>query len=180
MTRIYAILFLIVLAFGASGQKLLVENKKGKKRKISIGSIVTVTTASDSSTADLFHYVDSIKSNTSYWCKQGCYTLVDIDATTGVIYIQRPDGVVRTYQIAEIKSINFVPTKQVNRIKSKLLLVAIASTSIFILQTTRIAKIDPFQDKLMLSIGALALIGYDVLNLKKSKVRQYKLIGITN
>jgi len=161
------------------GQKLLVENKKGKIKKIPIGKVMTITTFSDSSNSDPFNYKAQINSDTSYWCLTGCYKFAAIDTISATIQIRRSDSLILTYKIRDVKSINYVRAKRPDRVRARRISLATFGSIILIGRTITIGSDESFSEKLRFYIVGTAMIGYSLLD-RRNESRKYKLLGFAN
>ena len=177
MIRVFVILLIMIPSFGATGQRLLVEDHKGRQKKIPVGRIVTVAASSDSLNSQPFHYIDPSDTSAA-WCARGCYTLLAIDTISNRMKIERIDGVILDYKIADVESVWFVRAKHPGRVKAMKITLAVLG-SVLIGQTIATTDGAPTDTQLGYYALGTALIGYSLLN-KRNEPKKYKLVGVTN
>ena len=175
--RLLAILIVTFLSFHAQAQRLLVEDNKGKQRKIPVGAIMTVTASVDSLNANPFHYVNPADT-TLVWCAKGCYTLLSVDTISSRIQVQRIDGVMLDYRIADVESVWFVRAKHPVRLRTIRVTLAVLG-ALVIGQTIATSRDLSAEETLGFSAVGVGLIGYSLLD-KRNEPRKYKLVGISN
>lgn len=175
--KVFTTLLLMIPVCWASGQKLIVEDRKGRQKEIAIGRIVTVTTTIDSLNSTPFHFTNPADSVTR-WCTKGCYTLASIDTISKTIQIKRVDGVMLNYTIEEIKSLYFVRARHPGRVKAGRIVLAVLG-SIVIGQTIASGSSLSSEERISYSAIGAAALGYALLT-KRNEPRKYNVVGITN
>ncbi|HEY3404781.1 MAG TPA: hypothetical protein VGK59_15435 [Ohtaekwangia sp.] len=175
MGRLLLILLVIIPLCQAIGQKLLVEDSKGRQKKIAIGRIVTVSAATDSLNAQPFHYTDPSDTSMS-WCSRGCYSLHAIDTISNSIQIQRIDGIILDYRIADVGSVWFVRSKHPKRLKAARISLAVIG-SVWLGQAIATSLSEDTKPGYY-ALGAV-LLGYSLLD-KRNEPKKYKLLGVVD